>query len=557
MAAADRMRRAVDALARALALPAEGGPSLGRVFVAALVVLFAFEAVTGLLLALTYVPSPTDAWASVFFLDRVVTGGWMLRGLHHFAAQALLVVLACHLVAVAAAGAYRGAGRGGWWAALGLLVMLLGLLITGHRLPWDQNTYWALQVELNLAGAVPVIGPPLRRLVLGGADAGKLTLTRLYALHALFLPLAAWWLLRRVRSGVAPEGARRLPAWVAPTIVWIALLVVAGVTVATGGPALGAPAEPDRAFPARPEWFILHLYALRSLVPPSLEIAAITVVPGLGFALLVALPWIDREGERARRVPALAGAGAMLLAVVALTGVAAAKEPDEDTKEAFAEADRRRARALELADDGIPPGGPLAMLANDPLTRGRDVYHQYCTGCHVLDGEGERKAADHTGFASRAWIVALLHDPDAPHFFGETGIDDMPSQSDKGADALRDAAAFLFSLGVQEGEEAPPAERVARGRTLWEGKCMTCHLFEGDGDFLGLGGPDLTGYASVEWIRTQTARPETHYGELDEMPAFEDQLRPHDVDMVARYLRLQRFEEPVFPERPDDDEDGR
>jgi len=266
------------------------------------------------------------------------------------------------------------------------------------------------------------------------------------------------------------------------------------------------------------------------------------------------VPLLGRTGTGWRtRLPAMAAFLAVLLPAGALLAVARLSPVDEERAEALEDAAERADRAFVLARRGVPPGGPLEMLANDPQTRGKDVYVQYCTSCHVLGEWGDRDAPDHTGFASEAWILALLHDPDAPHFFGETPIDEMPSQSDKGEEALRGAAAFLHSLGIDSDDEESPRPDptlVSQGKELWENKCMTCHLFEGDGDFLGLGGPDLTGYGSQEWIVRQTADPEAHYGELNEMPAFGDQLSEHDIEMVAAFLRLQRTEKPVFPAEP-------
>jgi len=562
--------------------PIDGGASFLHVFFAAALVLLVVEAFTGLLLALVYVPHPEAAWASTFFIQEVIRGGWFIRGVHLYAGHAMLIVLGLHLVLVAVFAGYRSPHRAQWWTVLLILGVLFGALVTGHRLVWDQNNYWALEVELNIVGAVPLVGDPIRKLVLGGSRIGQMTLTRLYALHVVLCPLVLWGgfqLWRSLRRADGPPPPPGEPAPAEPyfprqavmdgTSGLLVLGLVAGVVAWTGGAPLGGPAEPQRNFPALPEWFILPLYELRALVPPSVEIPAITVLPGIAVALVVALPFLDRgrteasaRGGLLRRLPALGAFGLVLLGAAALLGFAKLSPTPEERQEALAEAEVRADRAFELARDGIPPGGPLEMLRNDPLTRGKDVYVQYCTSCHVLGDRGAREAPDHTGFASEAWILALLHDPDAPHFFGETPIDDMPSQSDKGQEALEGAAAFLFSLGVDpdRGEEPPDASLVARGRELWENKCMTCHLFEGDGDFLGLGGPDLTGYASLDWLVTQTANPEAHYGDLNEMPAYDDQLTDHDLRMVSEFLRRQRFEEPVFPkeapEPSDDEADG-
>jgi ubiquinol-cytochrome c reductase cytochrome b subunit len=179
-----------------------------------------------------------------------------------------------------------------------------------------------------------------------------------------------------------------------------------------------------------------------------------------------------------------------------------------------------------------------------------------------MDGEGERAAPDHTGFASRTWIMSVLLEPNAEHNFGTTEIDGMKPLGKLGADALNAATEFLFAEGHQDGDPPYDAELAARGKKLFENKCMDCHLYDGDGAWM-FEGPDMKGYASLAWIEGQVRNPgaESQYGELNEMPAFEEDLDDNDIRMVSSWLRLQRFEKPPYeavpPAEPqDDDEDG-
>jgi ubiquinol-cytochrome c reductase cytochrome b subunit len=494
--------------------------------------------------------------------------GWFVRGLHAWGGQAMLVVLGMHVLQAVWYGAYRRPREGSFWLLLVLLHLVLGALISGLRLPWDQLSYWALFVELNIAQSVPVVGEPLYTILAGGPTLGQITLTRLYAIHALVLPaiMALVFVgivaLRKKNGWGRPvwtsggESARWFPGQWARDLGF-SLLVLAAVAVVTsmmgGGAPLEAPADPSRDFPARPEWFILPLFALRKLFPPELELLATVVIPGAIVTFLFALPFLDRK-EAKGPVGRLAWVAPLLVIGAGLGGLAqmsyAHDAADEDYAEAREIAEARAARAIVLAGGGIPPEGPLAMLANDPMTRGREVYAQYCTSCHVLEGEGERKAPDHTGYGSRAWLRALVEAPQDEHFFGNAELaEDMPSQTRLGDDALRAVVELLYSFGREEQDpDDVDASLLEAGRATMQEKCMNCHIFGDDGDFLGLGGPNLTLYGSRTWIYRQIAHPDadTQYGELNDMPEFHDQLSDHDIRMVTAFLRKQRFEEIDF-----------
>ncbi len=550
----------------------EGGPHWRHVFGSALGALFLVQCLTGTALMLHYAPTVDAAWASVFFIQHQVAGGWFVRGLHAYAANAMLIIVGVHMLHVVLAAAYKKPREVTWWLGLALMGLLLGLIITGYRLPWDQRTYWALKVEANITGAMPVVGDALNRLIAGGAELGQATITRLYTLHvvalpALFIAILAFKARQIRRHGLSaptPEHAGRdLPGGFARQLVInlsiVALLLVAlsMLTVVTGGETLDAPAEPDRFYPARPEWFLLPLYKFRMLLPPSMELVATAVVPALGGLFLFALPLIDRGPHKLTRKrfvfvgPVVLG----LIGMVALIGLSLQVDASDAEHQAqLAEAALRAERSIELAKDGIPPQGPIYMLDHDPLTRGRDVYRQYCNGCHVMDDEGERKSPDHDGFGSRAWIMSILREPQGEHNFGNVEHStDMPSQSKLGADKLNAITEFVFSLGVATIESGPnkgkpelpfDASLAKKGEELFRKECMDCHLYEGDGAFID-DGPNLTAYGSLAWVRGQIehAQREAFYGEMAKMPRFDDQLSAHDIDMVAKFLRLQRTDD--------------
>ncbi|HTU59607.1 MAG TPA: cytochrome b N-terminal domain-containing protein, partial [Polyangiales bacterium] len=133
-------------IAHALDEDIEGGARFIYVFGSALLVIFTCQVVTGLLLMATYTPAVNGAWSSVFFVQHKVSGGWFVRGLHAYGAQAMIVVLGMHLLQVTIYGAYRKPREVTWWFGLALLGIVSGLALTGYLLPWDQKGYWATKV---------------------------------------------------------------------------------------------------------------------------------------------------------------------------------------------------------------------------------------------------------------------------------------------------------------------------------------------------------------------------------------------------------------------------
>jgi ubiquinol-cytochrome c reductase cytochrome b subunit len=544
-----------------------GGARWAYVFGSGLLTIFICQVVTGLLLMSTYTPSTSGAWSSVFYIQYKLTDGWFVRGLHSFGAQSMIVVLGMHLLQVAIYGAYKKPREVTWWIGLGLLGVVQGLALTGYLLPWDQKGYWATKVATNIAGTLPVIGPAVQTLIVGGSEYGQATITRFYVLHVGVLPatlaliVTAHVAMFRRHGATPPAGAdlskrdRFYPAQLARDVAFAVLivLVMAALTASAHGAHLDAPADPTADYKPRPEWYFLFLFQLLKYLPGSLELVGTVILPGLAGAFLFVLPFLDRgESRRVRDrmrflAPVLAGA----VGVVALTWLSLHEDANDAEFQRGRQASHERAeRAIFLAAKGIPPEGPLALLHRDPLTRGPDVYAQSCNKCHVLKGEGERDAPDHTGFGSREWILGVTHDPNDDHYFGKTDIDDMKPMTKLGEDKLKAVAEFLFSLGHEPQDPPFDAALAKSGEAVFKDKCMDCHTYQGDGAFV-LEGPDMTGYGSRTWLINQIKNAEVHYGsELNEMPKFEGDLDDHDIAMVAAFLRQQRFSKPDFTVQP-------
>ncbi len=153
------------------------------------------QVVTGILLTIYYVPSPDEAYASVSFISQELPAGWLIRGLHHWGASAMVVLAVLHMLRVIAYGAYKYPREATWITGVLLLLVTLIFGFTGYLLPWDQKAFWATTVGTRMTEVTPVIGDWLLRLARGGDEITAITLTRFYGFHVWMLPVVLVLLL--------------------------------------------------------------------------------------------------------------------------------------------------------------------------------------------------------------------------------------------------------------------------------------------------------------------------------------------------------------------------
>ncbi|MEO8878592.1 MAG: cytochrome b N-terminal domain-containing protein, partial [Polyangiaceae bacterium] len=403
--------------------PIAGGARWAYVLGSGLLLVFVTQLVTGILLMTAYAPSAQSAWASVVHLQTATRGGWIVRGLHYFGTQAMILLVGAHLFQVAIFGAYKRPREVNWWLGLMLMALTLAFALTGNPLRWDQKGYWAMRVETSIVGTMP-FGAQIQALLQGGSDYGSLTLTRFHALHVAVLPaclvlmLVAHLALFRKHGVTPPVNAdeKKVDAFYPRQAVKdlaFGLLVLATIFVCTWhehGAPLAAPADPASDYPARPEWYFAALFQLRKYFHGSAEIVGTVVLPGLAALYLIALPLFDKKTSRALRprLPLLTPLFAGGLGVVALTLVSMASDAhDKDFQKARAEAEKQAQVAVRLAQNGVPASGPLDMLKNDPELRSEGIFKEKCAVCHVLGELGDAKkhngpALD--GWGTEAWI---------------------------------------------------------------------------------------------------------------------------------------------------------
>ncbi len=280
---------------------------------ALLVVLLVLLLLSGSLMAFYYSPYPGAAYDSVDYAQFSVPFGDIVRGIHHYAWNLLLIVMGLHLVRTFLAGAHKAPRQLTWISGVLFLMVVPLAVITGDLLPWNQKGYWTTQVRMSIIASVPIAGDFLGRLLQGGPRTGVVALTRFYVLHLLFVPgllfglvvlhfgyIRHWGLAERL-SGAGNR--RRLPLF--PTLMnrWLVLFLlttlVLGFLAWQRPAALGDPADPtDTSFVPRPEWWVLFLNQLVSIFKGPLAILGTVVVPGGLFLLLLCAPFLERTDER-------------------------------------------------------------------------------------------------------------------------------------------------------------------------------------------------------------------------------------------------------------------
>jgi len=544
----------------ALNEPIPGGARWRYITGSMLTFAFVVQVITGFFLWTAYSPSTQTAWESVYFIQNVMSYGWLVRGIHHYAAQAMMVLLGLHFLQVVWDGAYRAPREVNFWLGLILMQIVIGLSLTGYLLPWDQKGYYATKVATNIAGSAPVIGPQIQQIAQGGTAYGHHTLTRFFALHAGLLPaLLTIFLALHVyvfrRHGITvPHSAEGKPAdtfWPKQVLFdAVGCLLVLGVVLYftfTRPAELSAPADPGEDFPARPEWYFLFLFRFlefESISKLGVAVGAIYIPTAL-MGIVFLMPFIGRSKaghyfNRAFLVVILIGVGV-------LTGMTIYEDNHNESHQAklkFAEQDAHR--VVELAKhEEIPQNGARELLANDPKSQGPRLFARHCSSCHRFDGHdgtGQRilktveadgkktkvpepeTAADLKDFGTREWITRVLTDYDTTfkplENAGEKGKEflqgDMATWCRDNQKALTDPANSESLKGLVEFLAAQSGRTdqgdydkglVATGKAIFQtgalksGKlsssCVDCHAMKVDGDAESLSDGAGAGYPTL------------------------------------------------------------
>lgn len=581
-------------------LPA--GPRWSLTSASVLLWLFIIEIATGLFLMTTYSPSTMTAWASVHYIEQSPFGSF-LRGIHFIAAQAIIILIIVHVVRVLISAAFRAPRELIWITGLLLLPLMIVWAITGNPLSNSLKGVAQIEVEGNILGSTPLVGPVLQRILIGGDEVGHLTLTHLYFLHVGFMPLVVTLLLgvhvwQVYRHGLTPQkgnsdGSSARPYFPYQTVrnmtVLTAVLGILAYYALRHGAPLDVPADSTLSLVPRPEWYFRSLFELRRYFTGDWEFVATLIIPGTAMAILLAIPFIDRWFQPRtsfvlRSLLVLLGLGG----AGGLTLVSFMRDwNDQEYQHSLVEFEEHSARAREIADHRhIPPEGAIALLRDDAKTQGPLLFKLHCASCHpYVDAQGvgipapSPSAPNLYGFGTASWIGGML-DPErikSEHVFGKTKFVDGEMQSsivekfdgaksEEDRKALREQLAKVaraLSAEAQLNSQAPADAQdqalIAAGKELLTGdlSCTDCHKFHDVGE-LG-SGPDLTGYASREWLEGMIANPqhERFYPDdrNDRMPAFcsdpqhprANLITPTELKLLVDWMRGEWFEAPASP----------
>src|SRR5712675_2021165 len=453
--------------------------SWAYVFGSASLTLMILQFVTGICLAFVYVPAADGAWNSLQTLNHQQFLGWFIRAMHGWGSNFMVALVLIHMVQVFLFGAYKFPRELTWIVGVFLLLMTLGMAFTGQVLRFDQDAYWGLGIGASICSRIPVVGPWIVGLLLGGPIIAGATLSRFFALHVFLIPglLIAFvgvhvllvlklgvneWPMpgRIVRRATYMQEYREIThrggVPFVPYAVWKDIVFSSAILLAIGACAVvlgpfGPSGPPDPTIiqtAPRPDFFFLWLYALLSLLPPSAETPILLIGPAVAIAALLALPFLAGEGEKSWRRRPIAVLTVLLVAVTLSTltrlGGTAPWSPSMS------------------AWTGVPI--PLQYVkGRTALERqGALVFqNKQCHNCHALGGDGGKR-----GPALDSVALSLTRDQLIRQVIQGGG--NMPAYGKNLSPA--ETTALVAFLKTLHPEGQAPAREAARDIALSEDK---------------------------------------------------------------------------------------
>lgn len=372
---------------------------------AALILLVSVLFGTGAFLALGYSASPQSAYASLVQITEHSTLGWFLRALHYWSAGLIVVTMIYHVLRHVLLGGYLPPREGTWLLGVGLFILIIANSFTGYTLRWDERAIYAIRIPLNMIYNVPFIGDELVRFIQGGWEIGAQTLSRLYALHVIFVPLALLLLIgyhlhlvvthgvttsieRELGPGTVKEQERMrdaakesdergedfFPETAARSMgfAFAIFAIVIGLSLFIGPQKLGREANLiETSFP-KEEWWFGWYSGLIAYLPPWLAPVFYIILPIAIIGVMLILPFVDKGDNRGLRRRPLAAISVTLIVIVLLL---------------FTSLRISSPWTAWPSGDLVPI--PDTITLNDSAAEGRVLFTQYgCNTCHAVGGYG-------------------------------------------------------------------------------------------------------------------------------------------------------------------------
>jgi ubiquinol-cytochrome c reductase cytochrome b subunit len=393
-------------------------PNIGWPYVLGSATLFVFimQILTGLALATAYIPTPADAYQSLYFITHQARFGNLIRGMHFYGASAMVILITLHAFRTYLYGSYKFPREANWLTGVFLLFLTLAMAWTGQLLRWDENGYWTVVVGANVASGFPLFGEQIAHFILAGETVDGPTLSRFFVFHILFMPLLMMGLIGfhlylLIRNGISepPEPGRPVDpqtyrAWYHamleerglsfwPHFAWRdAVFGLAVVTIifaaayAFGAVPLEGPPDPTRlGVQPVPDWYFRWYDALLTMVAAQFENVIRIWLPLALIFLLLLLPFVSNKGERSpwRRPWAILIVAFIVVMFIWLTLIS-----------------RRPTLIPDL--NVLPLPAEVVGVTQGPVAEGAQLFYEKgCLYCHAVDGYGGRFGPELTYAADR------------------------------------------------------------------------------------------------------------------------------------------------------------
>lgn len=486
-------------------IPASSG--WHQIFGSVALFLIMIQFFTGAMLAFNYAATPGDAYNSLRYILTEVTAGRLMRGLHHWGASMIIVIVVLHMVQVFLWGAYKKPREGTWIVGVILLLLTLAYGLTGYLLPWDNRAYWGTVVSTQIGATVPIAGSYVSRLLASTGDVGVVTFARFYGLHVLLLPPATMLLIALHvylvrRHGVAPAPGDEVKpkksfypeqVFKDTVAVFIAFAILFTMAIAVRVP-LERLADPtDTSYIPRPEWYFLFLFQMLKVFEGPLEVVGTVILPTLAILALIATPFVDRSKVVRVRQRTLAF-GVIVLAALGWSGLTAAAI---------------KSTPPQSAASSIDFSGPTQWMQLKPAELSGIHYfrQENCGACHNVTG-GEAKAGPNLLNTARrhdqAWMLLHFKSPQV------TSPGSAMAPVNLSGPQLNDLAAAMLALTPDNGDVVSTAPAFAAdGAALYQKNfCFSCHIVNGVGGKLGPVLNGLAGRRTEAWTAEHFVNPQ-------------------------------------------------
>ena len=508
-----------------------GSSGWHQVFGSIALFLFMTQAFTGIMLAFNYAPTPGEAYNSLKYIATELTAGRLMRGLHHWGASLMIVIVVLHMLQRFLWGAYKKPREATWMMGVVLLLVTLAFGLTGYLLPWDNRAYWGTVVTTQIAGQAPGLGKYVQQLMgVDGGGVGVVTFARFYAMHVLLLPpvitlLIGIHIFLVRKHGVTPAPIETKPpkkfypeqVFKDTVAIFTVFALLFTLAIAAKVP-IGRLADPtDTSFIPRPEWYFLFLFQTLKLFEGPLEVIGSVILPTIAILALFAVPFIDR-GTALRVGKRTTAIAVVLLAAIGWGGLTAAAirgtpATPPDVAESEGPQDWQQLSPEELAGIGY-------------------YRKENCASCHAVGGAKPSlgpNLAKSSIHKDAKGMIAHFKNPQMT-----TPGTSMPTirLTDSQLNTL---AAFLLALNERNEAALQSAPQFAvEGAMLYSAnKCAACHQINNAGIKLG---PKLNGLAqrrSREWVEQHFTDPQK-LSPGTVMPVYK--FSPRDMDRMTSFL---------------------